>query len=58
MDRLKYALKIGILAVLLYCTLHYIVPMQSGAFYIIIYSAIYAGLLMTLIYVFLGNFKK
>ncbi|HHD0009496.1 hypothetical protein QI466_23515, partial [Staphylococcus aureus] len=28
MDRLKYSLKVGILALLLFCTLNYLVPMQ------------------------------
>ncbi len=32
MDRLKYSLKVGILALLLFCTLNYLVPMQSNAF--------------------------
>ncbi|MCL7514659.1 hypothetical protein M8402_13865, partial [Staphylococcus aureus] len=27
MDRLKYSLKVGILALLLFCTLNYLVPM-------------------------------
>lgn len=33
MDRLKYSLKVGILALLLFCTLNYLVPMQSNAFF-------------------------
>ncbi|EOB8215103.1 TPA: hypothetical protein SMJ77_002748 [Staphylococcus aureus] len=57
MDRLKYSLKVGILA-LLFCTLNYLVPMQSNAFSIIIYSAIFAVLLMLLVYIFLGILKK
>ncbi|MBN4894096.1 hypothetical protein [Staphylococcus sp. EG-SA-18] len=48
MDRLKYSLKVGILALLLFCTLNYLVPMQSNAFSIIIYSSIFAVLLMLL----------
>ncbi|CXU54018.1 Uncharacterised protein [Staphylococcus aureus] len=36
MDRLKYSLKVGILALLLFCTLNYLVPMQSNAFSIIV----------------------
>ncbi|WP_413222482.1 hypothetical protein [Staphylococcus aureus] len=58
MDRLKYSLKVGILALLLFCTLNYLVPMQSNAFSIIIYSAIFAVLLMLLVYIFLGILKK
>lgn len=58
MDRLKYSLKVGILALLLFCTLNYLVPMQSNAFSIIIYSAIFAVLLMLLVYIFLGIFKE
>ncbi|MBY0872449.1 hypothetical protein J2K63_11370 [Staphylococcus aureus] len=59
MDRLKYSLKVGILALLLFCTLNYLVPMQSNAFsIIIIYSAIFAVLLMLLVYIFLGILKK
>ncbi|MCQ9960721.1 hypothetical protein L6B85_12425, partial [Staphylococcus aureus] len=29
MDRLKYSLKVGILALLLFCTLNYLVPMDK-----------------------------
>ncbi len=58
MDRLKYSLKVGILALLLFCTLNYLVPMQSNAFSIIIYSSIFAVLLMLLVYIFLGILKK
>ncbi|HAR7072779.1 TPA: hypothetical protein I2T40_03975 [Staphylococcus aureus] len=60
MDRLKYSLKVGILALLLllFCTLNYLVSMQSNAFSIIIYSAIFAVLLMLLVYIFLGVLKK
>ncbi|AKS67231.1 hypothetical protein HIR57_03680 [Staphylococcus coagulans] len=53
MDRFKYSLKVGILAFLLFCTLNYLVPMPSGIIKIIIYSFIFAVLLMILVRIFL-----
>ncbi|PCF46155.1 hypothetical protein CD148_12915 [Staphylococcus delphini] len=53
MDRFKFSLKVGILSLLLFCTLNYLVPMPDDFIMIIIYSLVYVALLMFLIYIFL-----
>lgn len=58
MDRLKYSLKVGILALLLFCTLNYLVPMQSNAFSIIIYSAIFCCVTYAFSLYIFRNFKE
>ncbi|UXV55750.1 hypothetical protein MUA68_00170 [Staphylococcus aureus] len=58
MYKFKYALKVGILAVLLYYTMNYIVPIQNEFSYQLIYSIIFAILLMILVYIMLGSIKK
>lgn len=58
MYKFKYALKVGILAVLLYCTMNYFIPIQNKFSYQLIYSILFGILLMILVYIMLGPIKK
>ena len=51
MDRLKYSLKVGILALLLFCTLNYLVQCKAMLFNNYIFGN-FAVLLMLLVYIF------
>lgn len=58
MSRFGYAIRIGLIAFLVYCTMQYIIPMPNGNLYILIYSAVLGILVILFSYFLVGKPPK
>lgn len=58
MSRFCYAIRIGLIAFLVYCTMQYIIPMPNEKLYILIYSAVLGILVILFSYFLVGKPPK